>query len=104
MAIPSGGKHFIQLIRLSSAWDEHDVSIAAVDTSSCALAGDLPFFNFRDVPRADWWRIPAARLDIATVLLKVRRQVITTTGASPVQISRFADPAFTDRIRALIES
>lgn len=104
IAIPSGGRHFIQLLRASPAWDDHDVSIATVDTLSRALARDLPLFTFSDVSRADWWRIPAARLDIAAILLKVRRQVITTTSPSPVPISRFTNPAFTDRIRAFIES
>ena len=83
LAIASGGGHFIQLMRLSPAWDGHDVSIATVDPSSRALAGNVPFFSFRDVSRADWWRIPAATLDIARILLTVRPQVIITTGALP---------------------
>ena len=83
LAIASGGGHFIQLMRLSPAWDGHDISIATVDPSSRALVGDAPFFSFRDVSRADWWRIPAATLDIARILLRVRPQVIITTGALP---------------------
>ena len=83
LAIASGGGHFIQLMRLSPAWAGHAVSIATVDPSSRALAGDVPFFTFRDVSRADWWRIPAATLDIARILLNVRPQVIITTGALP---------------------
>ncbi|MCU0891564.1 MAG: UDP-N-acetylglucosamine transferase subunit ALG14 [Sandarakinorhabdus sp.] len=83
LAIASGGGHFIQLMRLSPAWDGHKVSIATVDPSSRALVGDVPFFTFRDVSRADWWRIPAAALDIARILLRVRPQVIITTGALP---------------------
>jgi UDP-N-acetylglucosamine:LPS N-acetylglucosamine transferase len=83
LAIASGGGHFIQLMRLSSAWDGHDVSIATVDPSSRALVGDVPFFTFRDVSRADWWRIPLATLDIARILITVRPQVIITTGALP---------------------
>jgi hypothetical protein len=83
LAIASGGGHFIQLMRLSPAWDGHDVSIATVDPSSRALVGELPFFSFRDVSRADWWRIPGAAIDIARILLAVRPQVIITTGALP---------------------
>lgn len=83
LAIASGGGHFIQLMRLSPAWDGHDVSIASVDPSSRALVGDAPFFTFRDVSRADWWRIPAVALDIARILIRVRPQVIITTGALP---------------------
>jgi UDP-N-acetylglucosamine:LPS N-acetylglucosamine transferase len=83
LAIASGGGHFIQLMRLSPAWEGHAVSIATVDPSSRALVGDAPFFTFRDVSRADWWRIPLAALDIAGILLRVRPQVIITTGALP---------------------
>jgi UDP-N-acetylglucosamine:LPS N-acetylglucosamine transferase len=83
LAIASGGGHFIQLMRLSPAWDGQAASIASVDPSSRALVGDAPFFTFRDVSRADWWRIPAATLDIARILMKVRPDVIITTGALP---------------------
>ena len=83
LAIASGGGHFIQLMRLAPAWDGHDVSIATVDPSSRTLVGDVPFFSFRDVSRADWWRIPAAALDIARILITARPQVIITTGALP---------------------
>ena len=83
LAIASGGGHFIQLMRLSPAWEGHAVSIATVDPSSRALVGNAPFFTFRDVSRADWWRIPLAAFDIARILLSVRPQVIITTGALP---------------------
>lgn len=83
LAIASGGGHFIQLMRLSPAWDGHHASIATVDQSSRALVGDTPFHTFRDVSRADWWHIPATTLAIAAILIKVRPQVIITTGALP---------------------
>ncbi len=83
LAIASGGGHFVQLMRLSPAWAGHQVSVATVDPTTRALAGDVPFFTFRDVSRADWWRIPLATLDIARILMTVRPQVIITTGALP---------------------
>jgi len=83
LAIASGGGHFVQLMRLSPAWAGHAVSIATVDAGTRLLAGDAPFFTFRDVSRADWWRIPLATLDIARILIAVRPQVIITTGALP---------------------
>ena len=83
LGIASGGGHFIQLMRLAPAWDGHQVSIATVDPTSRALVGETAFFTFRDVSRADWWRIPAAAIDIARILIKVRPQVIITTGALP---------------------
>jgi UDP-N-acetylglucosamine:LPS N-acetylglucosamine transferase len=83
LAIASGGGHFVQLMRLAPAWAGHHVSIATVDPGTRLLAGDAPFFTFRDVSRANWWRIPLAMLDIAGILIRVRPQVIITTGALP---------------------
>ena len=83
LAIASGGGHFVQLMRLAPAWSGHLVSIATVDPGTRLLAGNAPFFTFRDVSRADWWRIPLAAFDIAGILLRVRPQVIITTGALP---------------------
>ncbi|WP_164156239.1 glycosyltransferase family protein [Sandarakinorhabdus rubra] len=83
LAIASGGGHFIQLMRLAPAWEGHQVSIATVDPSSHAAVGDAPFFTFRDVSRADWWRIPITAFDIARILIRARPQVIITTGALP---------------------
>lgn len=73
----------MQLMRLAPAWQGHNVAIATVDPATQVLAGDAPFYTFRDVSRADWWRIPLAALDIAIILLRVRPQVIITTGALP---------------------
>ena len=33
--------------------------------------------------RSDWWRLPLTLWDVAIILLKVRPQVIITTGALP---------------------
>jgi UDP-N-acetylglucosamine:LPS N-acetylglucosamine transferase len=83
LAISSGGGHFVQLMRLAPAWAGHQLSVATIDPSTRPLAGDVPFFTFRDVSRADWWRIPLTALDIARILITVRPQVIITTGALP---------------------
>lgn len=83
LAISSGGGHFIQLMRLAPAWAGHRVSVATVDPSTRSLAGDALFFTFRDVSRADWWRIPLTAIDIAGILARTRPQVIITTGALP---------------------
>lgn len=83
LAIASGGGHFVQLMRLAAAWQGHHIAIATVDPATRLLAGDAPFYTFRDVSRADWWRIPLAALDIAIILLRVRPQVIITTAALP---------------------
>jgi len=83
LAMASGGGHFVQLLRLRPAFEGHEVHFATVHADSRSEVGDAPFHVFRDVSRADWWRLPLALLDIAALLIKVRPQLIITTGALP---------------------
>ncbi|KPF74672.1 hypothetical protein IP88_07805 [alpha proteobacterium AAP81b] len=83
LAIASGGGHFVQLLRLRPAWAGHDVAYATVHADMEAEVAPARLLTFRDVSRADWWRLPLTLWDIATILIRVRPQVIVTTGALP---------------------
>ncbi|GGE10197.1 hypothetical protein GCM10011529_15690 [Polymorphobacter glacialis] len=83
LAIASGGGHFVQLLRLRPAWEGHSVTYATVHAASAVDVAPAPLLTFRDVSRADWWRLPLTLWDMAAILLKVRPQVIVTTGALP---------------------
>lgn len=83
LAIASGGGHFVQLLRLRPAWDAHDVTYATVHAASAVDVAPAPLLTFRDVSRADWWRLPLTLWDITAILIKTRPQVIITTGALP---------------------
>ncbi|WP_426166860.1 UDP-N-acetylglucosamine--LPS N-acetylglucosamine transferase [Sandarakinorhabdus sp. DWP1-3-1] len=83
LAIASGGGHFVQLLRLAPAWAEHDVTYATVHAASAIDVAPAPLLTFRDVSRADLRRLPLALWDIAAILIRVRPQVIITTGALP---------------------
>lgn len=83
LAIASGGGHFVQLLRLRPAWEGHQVTYATVHAASASDVAPAPLFTFRDVSRADWWRLPLTCWDIVWILLRVRPQIIVTTGALP---------------------
>ncbi len=83
LAMASGGGHFIQLLRLRPAWEGHDVTYATVYADSAADVTPAPLLTFRDVSRADWWRLPLVAWDMAKILATVRPHVIVTTGAMP---------------------
>lgn len=83
LAIASGGGHFVQLLRLAPAWAEHDVTYATVHAGSAIDVAPALLLTFRDVSRADLWRLPLALWDVARILLRVRPHVIITTGALP---------------------
>jgi UDP-N-acetylglucosamine:LPS N-acetylglucosamine transferase len=83
LAIASGGGHFVQLLRLRPAWEGHIVTYATVHASSAGEVAPAPSLTFRDVSRADWWRLPLTLWDLLVILLRVRPQVVVTTGALP---------------------
>lgn len=83
LAIASGGGHFVQLLRLRAAWEGHDVTYATVHAASAIDVEPAPLLTFRDVSRADWWRLPLTVWDVALILWRVRPQAIVTTGALP---------------------
>lgn len=73
----------MQLLRLRAAWAGHDVTYATVHAAQAVEVAPAPLLTFRDVSRADVWRLPLTVIDIIVILLKVRPQVIITTGALP---------------------
>jgi len=82
LAIASGGGHWIQLLRLRPAFAGADLSYASVDI---ALAADVPGHRFFRFPDANRERKPALLrqvLAIAWILLRLRPDVIVSTGAS----------------------
>lgn len=83
LAIASGGGHFVQLLRLRPAWEGHDVTYATVHAASAIDVAPSRLLVFRDVSRADLWRLPVTLWDLVVILLRVRPQVIITTGALP---------------------
>ena len=84
LAISSAGGHWVQLMRLWPVFREHDVVYA---TSDAGYAVYLPpgaqLFTFREATR--WNKIGLARLllRIAWIVVRVRPNVVVTTGAAP---------------------
>lgn len=83
LAIASGGGHFVQLLRLRPAWADCDVAYATVHASQANEVHPHPLHVFPDVSRADLWRLPRTTAAIAAILIKVRPNVVITTGALP---------------------
>jgi UDP-N-acetylglucosamine:LPS N-acetylglucosamine transferase len=83
LAIASSGGHWVQLMRLRSAWRGAQVSYATVDEE-----------NRRDVPNADFYTVPDGNIHTKLALIRmawrvwlvvrwVRPDVVITTGAAP---------------------
>ena len=82
LAIASGGGHWIQLLRLRPAFIGADLRFASVDRALAADVADHPFYRFPDANRERKLALIGQILRIAWILLRVRPDVIVSTGAS----------------------
>lgn len=83
LAIASGGGHWVQLLRLRPAWADCDVVYASVHADSAQDVPGARFYSFTDASRRSLWRAPVVIMQMLWLLLRVRPQVIVTTGAMP---------------------
>lgn len=83
VAIASGGGHWVQLQRLTPAFESADVTYV---TTRSDLRRDVGKCSFRTVPDANrWekWKLIRCALAVGRVLLLERPDIVLTTGAAP---------------------
>lgn len=83
LAIASGGGHWLQLCRLASAWEGCRV-VSACTADAPPLPGSVECHHrLRDATR--WTRrdLVLSGLEVARLVIKVRPDVVVTTGALP---------------------
>ncbi len=83
LGVSSGGGHWVELIRLAPAFENHEVAYATVSESYRQEAGAARFYTVQDVTR---WDIPRWGLTIAKllwILWRERPDVVVSTGALP---------------------
>ena len=82
LAISSGGGHWIQMLRLRPAFLGADVTYASVNSSLAKDVKGHRFFRFTDANRDQKRALLLQILQISWMLLRVRPDVIVSTGAS----------------------
>ncbi len=83
LAVASGGGHWIQLLRLSPAFEGLDVAYVTLRRD---YATDVPgrrFYVVPDVTRWDRFKLVLLALKIIRILIIERPQVVVTTGSAP---------------------
>lgn len=83
LAVASGGGHWVQLMRLRPAFDGHDVNYV---TTIRGYEADVTPARVRVVNDANRWnKVGLLRLllQVVWIVLRVRPQVVITTGAAP---------------------
>lgn len=82
LAVASGGGHWVQLLRLRPAFDGAEVHYATVDGSSAAMVAPAPLHVYPDANKDTKLRLIAAALRLLVIVLKVRPDVVISTGAA----------------------
>ena len=83
LAIASGGGHWIQLLRLGSAFDGYETVYVGVDEM---YRSEVPFHKFyviRNVSRLHKITLPLTILKIFYIIIREKPSIIVTTGSAP---------------------
>ncbi len=83
LAVASGGGHWTELMRISSAFEGHDVTYVTVDATYRDEVPGARFFVVRDATRWNKVGLLILGLQLAWVLLRRRPDVVISTGAAP---------------------
>lgn len=83
LAISSGGGHWIELLRLRPAFEGHELVWCTVDEAYRTHVPGEPFHTVRDVTRWDRVGLVQCAAEVLSVLLRVRPEVVVSTGALP---------------------
>lgn len=92
LAIASSGGHFVQLLRLMPAFEGCQLTVATTDAAQASEVAaqaerlDLPEPAFRTITDANRWQkvqLAKSLLGITWLMLRLRPDVVITTGAAP---------------------
>ncbi|PPD12383.1 hypothetical protein [Methylophilus sp.] len=82
LAVASGGGHWVQLRRLQPAFDGAQVTWVSTQPDYQKEAG-ANFYAVKDASLWDKWALFKMFLQVAWLVIKIRPDVVITTGAAP---------------------
>jgi UDP-N-acetylglucosamine:LPS N-acetylglucosamine transferase len=83
LLISSGGGHWIELKRLSGAFEEFDALYVSTLKYEAAPSGSRPVEIVRDASRSDLIGMGVMAMQVLWKIVKFRPQIIISTGAAP---------------------
>lgn len=83
LAVSSGGGHWVELMRLASAFEGYDTAIATVDEAYRSETGAVRFYTIRDVTRWNKVLWVQTLVKLVWIMLLERPDVVVSTGALP---------------------
>ena len=83
LLVASAGGHWVQLSRLSPAFEDYDAFYATTFAGVEAPSGCRPVATISDASRSRPDKILMLLLQLTRLIIKIRPDVIVTTGAAP---------------------
>jgi UDP-N-acetylglucosamine:LPS N-acetylglucosamine transferase len=83
LAVASGGGHWVQLQRLTPAFDGQDVAYLTTDPGYRSEVGDARFHVVNDANRWNKMALILCALRVLWVVLRERPDIVISTGAAP---------------------
>jgi exopolysaccharide biosynthesis glucuronosyltransferase PssD len=91
LAVASSGGHWVQLRRLTPAFEGHDVAYLTTDPGHRSEVADARFYVVNDANRWNKLALLRCALKIFRTVLRERPNVVVSTGAAPGYLAmRFA--------------
>jgi UDP-N-acetylglucosamine:LPS N-acetylglucosamine transferase len=91
LAVASSGGHWVQLRRMTPAFEDHDVAYLTTDEGHRSEVGQARFHVVNDANRWNKFALARCALKVLWVLLRERPTVVISTGAAPGYLAiRFA--------------
>lgn len=83
LAVASGGGHWVELLRLQPAFDDHQLVYMSTSDSFRGTVHSFEYHTIPDFSRWNKFRIPVVAWKIFRKIWMIRPDVIVTTGAAP---------------------
>lgn len=83
LAVASGGGHFIQLLRLVPAFEQHEIVYVTTIEGYRPQVGRARCYVVNDASRWDKWGLLKMAMRLAWIVCRERPAVVITTGAAP---------------------
>lgn len=83
LAVASGGGHWLQLMRLKPALEKHQVIYVTTITGLGEQFDAVPCRVVKDASRSEPLRLIWVILQLATMVIRIRPDIVISTGAAP---------------------
>jgi hypothetical protein len=83
LLVASAGGHWIELARLSEAFDGHDVQYVSTAAGACSPSGGHKVRVIADGSRSSPHKLIMAAFELSQIMRTFRPELVVTTGAAP---------------------